>query len=138
MAAFRDGRVLDVERGAPPSDEMPRRNWGPRLRLKMLDRAADTIPPVHLQAWAESVCIAPSVRAMGAPVLVELRHRFRGGGGAEDGHRGVAGDDLEQEEGNQGHTDEHGHDGQEALGDVRCCDRRPSVCGREPPRRDRP
>jgi hypothetical protein len=77
VATLPDGRVLDVETLAPPSNEMPRRNWGPWLRWKMLERAVDTMPPVHLQAWAENVCIAPSLRARAAPSLVELRHRFR-------------------------------------------------------------
>jgi hypothetical protein len=77
VATLPDQRVLDVETLAPPSNQMPRRNWGPWLRLKMLERAVDTMPPVHLQAWAESVCVAPGLRAAAAPTLVELRHRVR-------------------------------------------------------------
>jgi hypothetical protein len=77
VATFQDGRVLDVERRAPPADEMPRHDWGPWLRWRQIERHVDTMPPVHLQAWAENTCVAESTRALGTPVLVELRHRVR-------------------------------------------------------------
>lgn len=77
VGTFEDGRVLELQRGAPPADEMPRRHWGPWTRWKGLERAVDTMPPVHLQAWAERSCVAPGGAAPGRPVFVELRRRLR-------------------------------------------------------------
>ena len=76
VAIIQDGRVLDAETLAPPSDQMPRRDWGPWSRWKILERSVDSMPPVHLQAWAERICVDPPLRAVGSPSLVELRIDF--------------------------------------------------------------
>lgn len=71
-----DGRVLDLFRGGPPSQELPRRHAGPWTRWTSLERVVEALPPAHLSAWAWSAC-----RASTAPgrrlVHVELRHHFR-------------------------------------------------------------
>lgn len=79
VGAFEDGRVLDLDTHAPPSDEMPARNWGPWTRLKPLERVVDTLPPIHLQAWAQHYCARydASRATAGRLTAVELRHRFR-------------------------------------------------------------
>jgi hypothetical protein len=77
LGTFRDGRQLDLERGAPPSDQPARRNWGPWLRWKALERVVDTVPRVHLYAWAQYYCASFGGGAPAGLASVELRHRFR-------------------------------------------------------------
>ena len=97
-----------------------------------LDRAAH----VAAQRLAEPADVLHVHGPIQTERLAELGHRLRGGRRSEDGHGRVAWDDLQQEEGDQGHADEDGNDGEKSLGEVRGGDRRPLRVWAAPPRCD--
>jgi len=91
---------------------------------------------VAAQGLAEPADVLHVHGLIEAERLAQLRHGLARGGRPEHGDRGVAGYDLEQEERHQGDADEHGHDSQEARGEVCSGNRRPLRAWAAPPRCD--
>jgi len=71
-----DGSAVDLERGGPPREELPRRFAGPWLRRTALERVATEIPDEVRAAWAARHCrLAAGTKA--PVVAVALVYHWR-------------------------------------------------------------